>query len=92
MCVCVCARYIQFAGNTSVYVVPGVCNSYVDSNSVLLVVANDDTTFAVSPTRRGAHEKTYITRNRRRNVYASLKVWMLSLGCLSMTAVHGACK
>ena len=27
---CVC--YIQFAGYTSVYVVPGVCNSYVESN------------------------------------------------------------
>ena len=60
MCVC----YIQFAGYTSVYVVPGVCNSYVESNSVLLV-ANDDTTSAVLPTRRGAHEKTYGIRNRR---------------------------
>ena len=85
--VCVC--YIQFAGYTSVYFVPGVCNSYVESNSVLLV-ANDDTISAVSPTRRGAHEKTYGIWNRRRNVYASLEVWMLWLGCLSITTVHGA--
>ena len=47
MCVCVC--YIQFVGYTSVYVVPSVCNSYVESNSLLLV-ANDDTTSAVLPT------------------------------------------
>ena len=88
--VCVC--YIQCAGYTSVYVVPGVCNSYVESNSVLLVDANDDTSSAVFPTRRGAYEKTCGIRNRQRNVYASLEVWMLWLGCLiSITAVHGAC-
>ena len=75
MCVC----YIKFAGYTGGYVVP--C-SYVESNSVLLVT-NDDTTSAVSPTRRGAHEKMYGIRNRRRNVYASLEVWMLWLGCLT---------
>ena len=34
------------------------------------------TTSAVSPTRKGAHEKTYGMRNRRRNVYASLEVWI----------------
>ena len=88
--VCVCVCYIQFAGYTCVYTV-SVCNSYVESNSVLLVAANDNTTSAVLPTRRGAHEKTYGTRNRRRNVYASLEVWMLWLGCLSITTVHGAC-
>ena len=90
VCVCVCVCYIQLAGYTSVYGVPGVCNSCVESNSVLLIVANDDTTSAVLPTRRGAHEKTYGIRNRRRNVYASLEVWMLWLGCLSIATVHGA--
>ena len=89
--VCVCVCYIQFARYTSVYVVPGECNSYLESNSVLLIVTNDDTTSAVLPTRRGAHEKSYGIRNRRRNVYASLEVWMLWLGCLGITAVHGAC-
>ena len=54
--------YIQFAGYTCVYVVPGVCNSYyVQSNYVLLVVANDDTTSAVLPTKRGAHENAWNT-------------------------------
>ena len=44
--VCVCAtRYIQFAGNIDI-----IC-SYVESNSVRLV-GDDDTTSAVSPTRR----------------------------------------
>ena len=71
--VCVCVCYIQFAGYTGVYVVL-VC-SYVESNSVLDV--DDDTTSAVSPTRRGAHEKTCGIRNRRRNVYAFHEVWML---------------
>ena len=76
--------HIQFAGYTCcVYVVPGVCNCYLESNSVLLAVANDYITSAVLPTRRGAHEKTYGIRNRRRNVYASLEVWMLWLGCLT---------
>ena len=42
--------YIQFAGYTDI-----VC-SYVESNSERLV-ADDDTTSAVSPTRRGAHGK-----------------------------------
>ena len=79
--------YIQFAGYTSVYVVP-VC-SYVESNSVL--DANDDTTSAVSPTSRGAHEKACGMRNRRRNAYASHEVWMLWLDCLSIATVHGAC-
>ena len=50
--------------------------SDVEANSVLLV-ADDDTTSTVSPTRRGAHEKTHGMRDRRRNVYASLEVWML---------------
>ena len=81
--VCVC--YIQFAGYTGVYDVP-VC-SYVESNSVLDV--DDDS--AVSPTRRGAHEKTCGIRNRRRNVYASHEVCMLWFGCLSIITVHGAC-
>ena len=54
--VCVC--YIQFAGYTDI-----VC-SYVESNSERLV-ADDDTTSAVSPTRGGADENTYEKRNRR---------------------------
>ena len=54
--VCVC--YIQFAGYTDI-----VC-SYVESNSERLV-ADDDTTSAVSPTIRGAHEKTFGKRNLR---------------------------
>ena len=33
--------YIQFAGYTSVYVLHGVCYSYVRSNSVLLVANHD---------------------------------------------------
>ena len=82
--------YIQFTGSTSVYVVPGVY-SCVESNYVLLVANDDTTSSAVSPTRRGAHEITYGIRNRRRNVYASLEVWILWLGCLSITTVHGAC-
>ena len=49
-----------------------VCND-VEANSVLLV-ADDDTTSTVSPTRRGDHEKTRGMRDRRRNVYVSLKV------------------
>ena len=48
--------YIQFAGYTSVYAVLRM-QLYVESNSVL--VANDDTTSAVSPTRRGAHEDVW---------------------------------
>ena len=74
-----CATYtVHCTGYTSVYTV--YCMSYVESNSVLLVVADDDTsTSAVSPTRqgkarRGAHEKTYEMRNRQRNVSASLEV------------------
>ena len=51
--VCVC--YIQFAGYTDT-----VC-SYVESNSVRLI-ADDDTTSAVSPTRRGAHEESNSVR------------------------------
>ena len=50
---------MQFAGSPILI----VC-SYVESNSVRLV-ADDDTTSAVSPTRRGADEKTYGMRNRR---------------------------
>ena len=76
---------MQFAGYTCVYVVPGVCNIYVEPNSVLIVVANDFTTSAVLPTRTGVHETAYGIRNRRRNVFASLEVWMLWLGCLSIT-------
>ena len=52
--------------------------SDVEANSVLLV-ADDDTTSTASPTRRGAHEKTHGMRDRRRNVYVSLEVWMLWL-------------
>ena len=86
--VCVCVCYIQFAGyTTSVYV---VCTSnYVESNSVQLV-ADSDTTSAVLPTRRRAYEKTYGMRNRLRNVFASLEVWMHWLGCLGITTVHSA--
>ena len=66
--------------------------SDVEANSVLLLVADDDTTSTVSPTRRGGHEKTHGMRDRRRNVCVSLKVWMLWLGFLtSITIVHGAC-
>ena len=50
--------------------------SDVEANSVLLV-ADDDTTSTVSPTRRGGYEKTHGMRDHRRNVYASLEVWML---------------
>ena len=80
-------RYIQFAGDTSVYVV----HSDVEANSVLLV-ADDETTSTVSPTRRGGHEKTHHgMRDHRRNVYVSLEVWMLWLGFLtSITIVHDA--
>ena len=64
--------------------------SDVEANSVLLLVADDDTTSTVSPTRRGGHEKTHGMRDRRRNVYVSLEVWMLWLGFLtSITIVHG---
>ena len=42
---------MQFAGYTNF-----VCSYYVESNSVRLV-ADDDTTSAVSPTRRGAPRK-----------------------------------
>ena len=38
--------------------------TWVESNSVRFV-ADDDTTSAVSPTRRGAFENTYGMRNRR---------------------------
>ena len=66
--------------------------SDVEANSVLLLVADDDTTSTVSPTRRGGHEKTHGMRDRRRNVYVSLEVWMLWLGFLtSITIVYGAC-
>ena len=65
--------------------------SDVEENSVLLV-ADDDTTSTVLPTRRGGHEKTHGMRDRRRNVYVSLEVWMLWLGFLtSITIVHGTC-
>ena len=66
--------------------------SDVEANPVLLLVADDDTTSTVSPTRRGGHEKTHGMRDRRRNVYVSLEVWMLWLGFLtSITIVYGAC-
>ena len=65
--------------------------SDVEANSVLLLVADDDTTSTVSPTRRGGHEKTHGMRDRRQNVYVPLEVWMLWLGFLtSITIVHGA--
>ena len=41
--------------------------SDVEANSVLLLVADDDTTSTVSPTRRGGHETTHGMRDRRRN-------------------------
>ena len=64
--------------------------SDVEANSVLLV-ADDDTTSTVLPTRRGGHEKTHGMRDRQRNVYVSLEVWMLWLGFLTnITIVHGA--
>ena len=64
---------------------------YIEPNFVLLV-ADDDTTSTVLATRRGGHEKTHGMRDRRRNVYVSLEVWMLWLGFLrSITIVHGAC-
>ena len=45
----------------------------------------------LSPTRGGGHEKTHGMRDRRRNVYVSLEVWMFWLGFLtSITIVHGA--
>ena len=56
-----------------------------------VLIADDDTTFAVSPTRGWGNEKKYRMRNHRRNAYASLKVWMLWLDCLSITTVHGGC-
>ena len=56
-CVC-CVCYMQFAGYAN------TVSSYVESNSVRLV-ADDDTTSDVSPTRRGGHEKTYGMRKRR---------------------------
>ena len=65
--------------------------SDVEANSVVLV-ADDDTTSTVLPTRRGGHEKTHGMRDRRRSVYVSLEVWVLWLGFLtSITIVHGAC-
>ena len=79
--------YIQLTVYASVVYV--VC-SYVETGAVL-VVADDDTTSAVSPTLRGGHDKTYGMRNCRRNVDVSLEVWMLWLGCLSITTAHGAC-
>ena len=64
--------------------------SDVEANSVILV-ADDDTNSTVSPTRRGAHEKTHGMRDRRQNVYVSLEVWMLWLGFLTcIKIVHGA--
>ena len=65
--------------------------SDVEANSILLLVADDDTTSTVSPTRRGGHEKTHGMRYRRQNVHVSLEVWMLWLGFrTSITIVHGA--
>ena len=56
--------------------------SDVEANSVLLV-ADDDTTSTVLPTRRGGHEKTHGMQDRRRNLYVSLEVRMLWLGFLT---------
>ena len=65
--------------------------SDVEANYVLLVADDDTTSSTVPPTRRGGHEKTHGMRDRRRNVYVSLEVWMLWLGFLtSITIVHGA--
>ena len=83
----VCAIYsLLSTPASSVYV---VCSYYVESNSVFVVV-DDGTIAAESQTRSGGHENTYGMRNRRRNVYGSLEVWMLWLDCLSMRTVHGA--
>ena len=49
--VCVCVCYMQFAGYTNI-----VC---------VRLVADDETTSAEPPTRRGAYETTYVMRNRR---------------------------
>ena len=84
---CVCATYSLLGTPAYMLYWYVVC---VKSNSVLLV-ADGGTSSAMSPTWRGAHEKTYGMRNLRRNVYAFLEVWMLWLGCLSITTVHGAC-
>ena len=65
--------------------------SNVEANSMVLV-ADDDTTSTVLLKRTGGHEKTHGMRDRRRNVYVSLEVWMLWPGFLtSITIVHGAC-
>ena len=65
-----------------------VC-SYVESDSVL--DADDDTTSTVSPTRRRSPRKDVWNTEPPTNVYAPHEVWMLWLGCLSITTVHGAC-
>ena len=51
---CKCACYVQCVGYASVNTVYDIC-SYVESNYVL--VANDYTTYAVSPTRKAAPRK-----------------------------------
>ena len=40
--------------------------SDVEANSVLLLVADDDSTSTVSPIRRGGHEKTHGMRDCRK--------------------------
>ena len=45
----------------------------VEANSVLLLVADDDTTSTVSPTRRGGHEKTHGMRDRRKTYMSPSK-------------------
>ena len=62
--------------------------SYVASNSVLFAESGDNTSAA----RQQGEElfgETYGRRNHRRNVYASLEMGMLWLGCLRTTTVVG---
>ena len=71
-------RYIQYTM---------VC-SHVASNSVLFAESGD-TTSTVRQQGGELLEEMYRRRNRRRNVYASLEVWMLWLKCLRTTTVVG---
>ena len=69
---------------------PDVQSKWEENTQQHTLYLQNDTTPAVS-TRRGAHENTYGMRNRRRNVYASLEVWVLWLCCLNITTIHFAC-
>ena len=59
--------------------------------SISVLVADGNTAFAASPTRREElDQNTYRVRNRRQNVYATLEVCIFWLGCLiSTTTVVG---